>query len=93
MRTSKINFVDYQTGAHVEIYGAVGPSLGAYTVQVDDGTPVSFNATNIDLIPQTLLFQDNSFAPGTHTVKISNSPFAGQSLSIDFAIIYTLHPE
>lgn len=92
--TSSDAYVVYTfEGAHVEIYGAVGPSFGAYTIQVDDGTPVSFNATNIDLIPQTLLFQDNSFTPGTHTLKISNSPFTGQSLSIDFAVIYTLHPD
>ncbi|KAF9793501.1 hypothetical protein BJ322DRAFT_1035047 [Thelephora terrestris] len=79
-------------GAHVEIYGAVGPSSGNYTVQVDNGTPFLFNGTKVNLTPQTLLYQDNSLAPGTHTVNISNSPFTGQSLSIDFAIIYSSQP-
>lgn len=78
---------DNQTGSHVEIYGAVGPSSGAYTVQVDGGESVTFNGTKSALNPQTLLYQDNSFAPGRHTVKISNSPFVGQTLSIDYAVI------
>ena len=73
----------------MEIYGAVGPGHGNYTVQVDDGTPATFNGTKNNVVPQTLLYQSNSFVPGTHRVKISNSPFTGQALTIDFAVIYT----
>ena len=76
----------------MEIYGTVGPAFGNYTVQVDNGAPVTFNATKVNLVPQALLYQDNSLAPGSHSVKISNSPFSGQNLSIDFAIIYTSQP-
>ena len=72
----------------MEIYGAVGPSGGAYTVQVDNGTPATFNATKSVLHTQTLIFQYNGYSPGSHTVKISNTPFAGQTLSIDYATIY-----
>lgn len=84
-----VPFSDNQTGSHVEIYGAVGPSSGAYTVQVDNGASVTLNGTKANFNPQTLLYQDNSLAPGTHTVKISNTPFAGQTLSIDYALIYS----
>ena len=79
---------DKQTGSHVEIYGAVGPNSGAYTVQVDGGTPAAFNGTKNSLHTQTLLYQYNEVVSGTHTVNISNTPFAGQTLSIDYAIIY-----
>ena len=73
----------------MEIYGAVGPRNGAYMVQIDDGESTAFNGTKNNLIPQTLLYQGNSLAPGKHTVKISNSPFVGQTLSIDYAVIHT----
>ena len=71
----------------MEIYGAVGPWGGDYTVQVDGGNSVTFNGTKNTLVPKTLLYQDN-LVPGPHAVKISNSPHTGQTLSIDFAIIY-----
>jgi len=71
----------------VEIYGSVGPNSGNYTIQSDGGESVTFNGTKSVLTPQTLLYQDNSLAPGTHEVKISNSS-PGQTLNIDFAVIY-----
>ena len=39
---------------------------------------------------KALLYQNNNLVPGTHAVKVSNSPYAftGQTLSIDFAITY-----
>jgi hypothetical protein len=80
-------FSDNQTGSSVEIYGAVGPEGGSYTVQIDNGQSVTLNGTKNNLIPQTLLYQGNSFALGTHTMMVSNTPFAGQMLSIDYAII------
>ena len=72
----------------MEIYGAVGPRSGDYTVQVDGGDSFTFNGTKSALVPQTLLYQDNDLGSGTHAVKISNSPFTGQTLSIDYAIAY-----
>jgi len=72
----------------VEIYGTVGPNNGAYTVQIDNGVPVAFNGTKNTLRPQTLLYQNNSLVPGPHAVKISNTPFTGQTFGIDYAVIY-----
>ena len=72
----------------MEIYGTVGPDEGVYTVQVDDGNSVTLNGTKSQPISSTLLYQDNSLIPGKHTVKISNSPFTGQTLRIDYAVIY-----
>jgi len=79
-------FSDDQTGSQVEIYGAVGPSSGVYTVQVDNSDAVTFNGTKSALIPQTLLYASNVLVPGSHTVKILNSPYAGQTLNIDYAV-------
>jgi len=72
----------------VEIYGTVGPNNGAYSVQIDNGIPVVFNGTKSIFHPQILLYQNNSLVPGPHAVKISNTPFAGQTLGIDYAVIY-----
>ena len=83
------SFSDNQAGSSVEIYGAVGPTRAAYTVQIDGGQSVTFNGTKNVLIPQTLLFQDNGLAPTEHSIRISNSPFVGQTLSIDFAVIHS----
>jgi hypothetical protein len=87
-RLTTVSLSDDQTGAHVEIYGSVGPDEGLYTVQVDNDNSLIFNATNSQLT-SALLYQDNSIVPGKHTVKISNSPFTGQTLRIDYAIIYS----
>ena len=87
-RLTATSLSDDQAGAHVEIYGSVGPDEGLYTVQVDSGNSLTFNATNSQFT-SALLYQDNSFVPGKHTVKISNSPFTGQTLRIDYAIIYS----
>jgi len=89
--TSADAYVVYSfEGSHVEIYGAVGPNGGAYTVQVDNGAPATFNGTKNALHTQTLLFQYNGNSPGNHIVKVSNTPFSGQTLSIDYATIYRL---
>lgn len=73
----------------MEIYGAVGPNNGAYTVQVDNSNPVVLNGTKNALHTQTLLYQCGNLVPGTHTVNISNTPFAGQTFSVDYAVIYS----
>ena len=76
----------------MEIYGAVGTWSGNYTVQVDGGGSVILNGTKSAFFPKALLYQNNSLDLGPHEVKISNSPFTGQTLSIDFAIIYGPSP-
>jgi len=73
-------------GSHVELYGMVGPSGGSYTVQLDNGPSRSFNASRDKLSPQTILYQNTGLSPGEHTVRITNSPFSGQSLGIDYAV-------
>jgi len=75
-------------GTHVELYGTVGPDNGAYTVQVDDGDSTVLNGTKESLVTQTLLYQGTGLAQGKHTLRISNSPFSGQTLGIDYAVVY-----
>jgi len=72
----------------VELYGAVGPSGGLYTVQLDNGVSRTFNASRGKFSPRTLLYQDSWPTPGNHILRISNSPFSGQTLGIDYAVAW-----
>lgn len=72
----------------MELYGVVGPSGGTYTVQFDDGPSRIFNASNEKLSPRSVLYQDSGLGPGEHTVKIANTPFSGQTLGIDYAVVW-----
>ena len=74
-------------GSHVELYGVVGPFAGLFTVQLDDNPPKTLNATRTKFTPQTILYQDSRLSEGTHTMMITNSPFSGQTLSIDYAVV------
>ena len=74
-------------GSHVELFGVVGPSCGPYTVQLDNGLSRTFNASRDKVSPQTILFEGTGLSPGEHTVRITNTPFSGQNLSIDYAVV------
>jgi hypothetical protein len=74
------------TGSHVELYGAVGPFGGLFTVQLD-GQGKTLNATRTKFVPQTVLYRQSGLSPGNHTLRVINAPFSGQTLSIDYATI------
>ena len=65
----------------------VGPSGGPYTIQLDNGLSRTFNASSDKFSPQTILYEDTGLSPGKHIVRITNTPFSGQNLSIDYAIV------
>lgn len=71
----------------MELYGAVGPSSGAFAVQIDNGPPRTLNATRQRFSPRMVLYQDSGLGPGQHTLRVANAPFSGQTLSIDHAIV------
>ena len=73
-------------GSHVELYGAVGPSGGPYMIQLDNDPPLFFNASRDKFCPQTILHQSSGLSPGMHTMRISNTPFSGQTLNINYAV-------
>ena len=77
-------------GTHVELYGAISPSSGPLTVQMDGGLSKTFNATGSKFTPQMVLYQESGLGPGTHTMRVTNSPFSGQTLTIDYATSWTL---
>lgn len=83
--TSQALVVEADSGSDVEIYGMVGPNGGPYTVQVDNGTSMTFDAKNEYLTPQTLLYRCTGLDPGHHKVWMSNTPFSGQTFGIDYA--------
>lgn len=64
----------------------VGPSGGSYTVQLDNGLSRTLNASRDKSSPRTLLYQDTGLGLGGHIMKITNAPFSGQTLSIDYAV-------
>ncbi|KAF9793502.1 hypothetical protein BJ322DRAFT_1035054 [Thelephora terrestris] len=81
-------YVDYTfQGSHVELYGAVGPFGGLFTVQIDDGPLETLNATRSKFTPQIVLYQGSGLGPRNHTMRVTNAPFSGQTLSIDYAIV------
>ena len=65
----------------------IGPDGGPYTVQVDDGSPITLDAKSEYLTPQTLLYRCTGLGLGHHKVQIVNTPFRGQTLGIDYAIV------
>ena len=79
-------------GSDVEIYGMIGPNGGPYTVQIDDGSPVTLDAKSEYLTPQTLLYRCTGLGPGPHKVRMANAPFLGQTLGIDYAIVHRPPP-
>lgn len=72
----------------MELYGAVGPSSGAFTVQLDNGPSMILNATRQRFSPRMVLYQTSGLDLGKHTMRITNAPFSGQTLSIDYAVIW-----
>jgi len=71
----------------VELFGTVGPSCGPYTVQLDNGPSRTFNASRDKLSPRTILYEGTGLSPGEHTMRITNTPFSGQNLGIDYAVV------
>lgn len=76
------------TGDVVQVFGTCGPQNGPYQVQLDGGSPVSFNATKAANFEQVLIYYADNLGPGKHTVKFINQPASsGQSLNIDYALV------
>ena len=74
-------------GSQVMLYSPVGPSAGPFTVLLDGNLPKTLNATRSKFTQQTVLYQDSELSQGAHTMMIMNSPFSGQTLSIDYALV------
>lgn len=72
----------------MSVFGAVGPSQGPYSVQVDGGSVTNYTALSTGFQAQSLLYLADGLSDGQHTVRIANAPSkAGQALSIDYAIV------
>ena len=74
----------------MEIYGNTGPKGGPYTVQVDGGSTVELDAKSEYLTPRTLLYRGTGLGQGSHKIRITNTPFSGQTLNVDYAIVRRL---
>ncbi|KAJ7071988.1 hypothetical protein C8F01DRAFT_1361438 [Mycena amicta] len=75
-------------GESIVLYGAVGPSQGAYSVKLDGSDAGSFNAHKSTYTAQQPLFQTDSLGSGNHTLVLTNQPSGTQTgLAIDFALM------
>ena len=73
------------------LFGTSGPSNGPYSVQLDGGNSITYNATNAypTNYGVTIYHADN-LGPGTHQIVLTNLPAAsGQYLTIDYAQLWT----
>ncbi|KAJ6562356.1 hypothetical protein B0H19DRAFT_943191 [Mycena capillaripes] len=75
-------------GDTVALFGAVGPKLGPYAIEVDGKSVGTFNATNQNYAAQTVLYHGDGLGAGDHTLEVINQPSStGQGLAIDFAVV------
>lgn len=75
-------------GDAVQIFGSVGPDNAPYSVELDGGSPVTYNATKQSDYQQVLIYYADNLGPGQHNVQITSQPaISGQSLNLDYALI------
>ena len=75
-------------GDAVQIFGTTGPNDAPYSVQLDGGSSLAFNATKLQPHEQVLLYYADKLGPGSHNVKIANQPASScQSLNINYALV------
>ncbi|KAL1705927.1 hypothetical protein EV121DRAFT_202503 [Schizophyllum commune] len=80
------------SGESVSLYGAVGPSYGRYTVQLDGGGAQGFDAKDVYTQTQVLLYHANNIGNGTHKLVLANSPTQDapqSSILTDYAVVST----
>lgn len=75
----------------VSLFGTSGPSNGPYSVQLDGGQAVTYNATNAYPTNYAVaIYYADNLGPGVHEIVLTNLPASsGQSLTIDYAQLLT----
>lgn len=75
-------------GDAVQIFGTVGPQVSPYSVQLDNGSTTTYNATKYAGYEQVLIYYADNLGSGSHNVKITNAPaLSGESLNINYALV------
>ncbi|KAJ7730146.1 hypothetical protein B0H16DRAFT_1469726 [Mycena metata] len=72
-------------GDVVTIFGAVGPSIAPYSVQLDGVFHGKLNATKPLYTPQVALYHANNLGTGLHTLVLTSQPAEREVLAIDYA--------
>lgn len=79
------------TGSNVALYGATGPSFGAYTVQIDGGAPTRGVAYQQNGTTYRQLYAQQSLAQGPHSVVVTSlgadTSGYGSQLLFDYAAV------
>ncbi|TFK50039.1 hypothetical protein OE88DRAFT_1752646 [Heliocybe sulcata] len=78
-------FYIFQSDA-VQLYGAVGPSMGQYAVSVDGGASSQFNAQKEYFASNTMLYAGSNLGSGQHNLSIVNVQGQTGCLSLDYAL-------
>lgn len=80
------------SGEAVTIFGTSGPSNGPYSVQLDGGNSVTYNATNA--YPTNygvVIYHADNLGSSSHQLVLTNLPAgSGQSLGVDYAQLWTI---
>ncbi|KAF8441355.1 hypothetical protein L210DRAFT_3536956 [Boletus edulis BED1] len=80
------------TGEVVTLFGTSGPSNGPYSVQLDGGQAVQYNASNAypTNYGVTIYHADN-LGSGAHQIVLTNLPAtSGQYLTVDYAQVWNI---
>ena len=75
----------------VSLFGTSGPSNGQYSVQLDGGQTVTYNATNA--YPTNygvVIYHADNLGSGSHQIVLTNLPaISDQILAVDYAQLWT----
>ncbi|KAN0091014.1 hypothetical protein V8E55_004580 [Tylopilus felleus] len=90
--TSDASFSFTFIGEAVTLFRTSGPSNGPYSVQLDGGQGIQYNATNA--YPTNygvVIYHADNLGPGQHQIIFTNLPAtSGQYLSVDYAQLWTI---
>ncbi|KAF7368328.1 hypothetical protein MVEN_00154200 [Mycena venus] len=71
-------------GDFITLFGAVGPTIAPYSVEVDAIDRGTYNATKASYIPRVALYRATNLGAGQHTLRLIALPaLFGQILAID----------
>ncbi|KAJ6542738.1 hypothetical protein B0H19DRAFT_1267956 [Mycena capillaripes] len=74
------------SGNFITVFGAVGPTISAYTVELDGVAAGTFNGTKAAYTAQVALYAATGLGAGQHTLQLTSKPaVGGQVFAVDFA--------
>lgn len=78
-------------GTQFEIYGALNPTFGDFTVTIDDGTPIEATSWGEEDIKNTLLYRSSVLENKEHTIVITAKKREANNkakVALDYMMVY-----